>query len=297
VIPAATAARMVTSSADRLPRGCSIAQSTQGTSGEPRPERSAGHARRQVRSGPLPTGRAAVHRHLVLGDPHGQWQELYHLMSPDPASTAADGCGEGLATVSADLRQDRYHLVHILDRQQGTAGTVVSGLAASLPARRRRPALPRGSRGIRRGRTRGIGRGLAQAGFQLAHPHVQYGALRPQGRVLQAQRGVLLPERRQLFRQRSEVRRLSSRPWLGRPRQQRHAHAAVVARRGSWGKPAAAVSAGRPERLRPAHSPRSAHPRTAPAAGADPSPVGATGQHPPSGPSEGWESGHRWMSS
>ena len=41
----------------------------------------------------------------------------------------------------------------------------------------------------------------------------------------------------------------SRRRRLGRPRQQHHDHAAVVARRGSWGKPAAAASAGGPERL------------------------------------------------
>jgi hypothetical protein len=35
----------------------------------------------------------------------------------------------------ASLRDDHYHLVYLLDRQQGTVRPAVSGLAAAFPAR------------------------------------------------------------------------------------------------------------------------------------------------------------------
>jgi hypothetical protein len=86
----------------------------------------------------------------------------------------------------------RDDLVHLLDWQQPTAGCTVSGLAAPLPAAGQRPALRRGLGGIRRGRTRGIGRSLAQAGFQLLYPLVQGGILHIQDSVLQPERRYLL---------------------------------------------------------------------------------------------------------
>jgi hypothetical protein len=55
--------------------------------------------------------------HLVLDHPNGQWQQLYHLVPPDPATTAADGFGQRLPTLLADLGRDQYDLVHLFDRQ------------------------------------------------------------------------------------------------------------------------------------------------------------------------------------
>jgi hypothetical protein len=54
---------------------------------------------------------------------------------------------------------------------------------------------------------RGVGRVLAQSGFQLSDPRLQVGILRAQGGVLQPERrqllqeGVLQPERRQLLQE------------------------------------------------------------------------------------------------
>src|SRR5712692_7112300 len=89
-------------------------------------------------------------------------------MPPHPSPAATSGYRERLPTVPADLREDHYHLVHLLDRQQRTEGSAVAGLAAALASGGRRPALLGALGWIRRGGTRGIGRVLAQPGFQLA---------------------------------------------------------------------------------------------------------------------------------
>jgi hypothetical protein len=206
-------------------------------------------ASRQVRSGALPTVSAPAHGQLVLGHSHGQRQEFHHLMAPDPATTAAGRFRERLLTMPTALRHHCHDFIHLLHRQQRAASPRVPGLATALPARGRQPALCRGLRWIRRGRTRGIGRALAESSFQLADPLVQHGVLRPQRRILRAQRSVLPAERRQLLQQRSRVRGPSRRRWRPSRRPQHHAHAAVVERRGSWGKQAWEAAEGGPERL------------------------------------------------
>ena len=90
-----------------------------------------------------PTGRkrgGQPGHHLVLGHPHGQRQQLHHLMSPDPATTTASGFGKRLPAVPADLRYDPHDLIHLLDRQQPAERPAVARLATALPAggRRRR---------------------------------------------------------------------------------------------------------------------------------------------------------------
>jgi hypothetical protein len=52
-------------------------------------------------------------------------------MPPDPAA-AGWGLGQRLPTVPAVLRDDNYHLIHLLDRQQRAEGPTVSGLAAAF---------------------------------------------------------------------------------------------------------------------------------------------------------------------
>ena len=61
--------------------------------GQPGPERPSWHANRKVRSGALPA-----------------------LMAPAPATTAAGGLGQWLPAVPADLRDDNYDLIHLIDR-------------------------------------------------------------------------------------------------------------------------------------------------------------------------------------
>ncbi len=92
------------------------------------------HPGRQVRSGALPTVQAAAHGHLVLGHPHGQRQQLHHLMPPGPASPAGGELGKRLPTVLAPLRHDGHDLVHLLDRQQGTPGVRAGRLASGRRA-------------------------------------------------------------------------------------------------------------------------------------------------------------------
>src|SRR5215218_10221168 len=112
-------------------------------------------------------------------------------MPPEPATTAAGGFRKRLLTMPAVLRDDHYHLVHLLDRQQGAVHAAMARLAAALPSGRWRFRARRRLGWVRRGRTRGIGRGLPQPGFLLADPLVQDGVLRPQGPVLHVQRSVL----------------------------------------------------------------------------------------------------------
>jgi hypothetical protein len=86
-------------------------------------------------------------------------------------------------------------------------------------------------RWVRRGGPRGIGRVLAQPGFQLADARLQ-------DNVLRAQPSILPSERRQLLQERRVVRSRGRRAQLGPQRQSRLDHAAVVTRRSSRGKPA-----------------------------------------------------------
>jgi hypothetical protein len=127
--------------------------------------------------------------HLVLGPPHGQRQQLYHLMPPDTAPTATGGVGKRLPAVPADLGDDHHDLMDLLDQQQRTVASTVARLAATLPSRGRRFRPRRGLPWIRRWGTRGSGRVLAQPGFQLADALLQRG-------ILCAAGNVLLPERR-----------------------------------------------------------------------------------------------------
>ena len=60
------------------------------------------------------------------------------MMPPPPTTPAARRVRKRLATVPAAFRDDHYYLIDLLDRQQGTECTPVSGLAASLPAGGRR---------------------------------------------------------------------------------------------------------------------------------------------------------------
>ena len=176
-------------------------------------------------------------------------------MPPDPAPAAGGGLGERLLTMPAALRAPRPRL----------SSTCSTGSSARKAPRcpgwppRFRPDGGAFGRArclgrIRRGRTRGIGRGLAQPGFQLADALLQ-GAFATRRAAFSARRrGVLQAERRQLLQQRSWVRsRQSSPQGSGASGSSRLDHAAVVARRGAWGKPAAAASAGGPERLRLVH--------------------------------------------
>src|SRR5262249_23505583 len=114
---------------------------------------------------------------------------------------AAGGFWKRLLTIPAVLGDDRYHLVHLLDRQQRAVHAAMARLAATLPSRGRSLRARRRLGWIRRRRTRGIGRGLPLPGFQLADALAQRGGLRPQGPVLEAQRGVLQAKRRQLLQQ------------------------------------------------------------------------------------------------
>ena len=129
---------------------------------------------------------------------HGRTPPLWGAGSPARAATAA-------------LRHHRHDLVHLLHRQQPAVHAPVARLAAALPACRR-PFRPRGCRGwVRRGRTRGVGRGLAEPGFQFADALLR-------GHILRAQRSVLPAERRQLLQQRGGIRSRSLRRGLGRQR-------------------------------------------------------------------------------
>jgi hypothetical protein len=73
---------------------------------------------------------------VVLGHSHGKRKQFHHLMPPDPALTAAGGFRKRLPTMPAALRHHHHELVHLLDRQQRAIDPTVSGLAASLAARR-----------------------------------------------------------------------------------------------------------------------------------------------------------------
>jgi hypothetical protein len=90
--------------------------------GQPPSERAAGHARRETGASPSAAGRTAPHPHLVLGHPHGQGQQLYHLMPPCPTPAWRFGAGEGRLTMPTALRHHRHDLVHLLNRQQPAAG-------------------------------------------------------------------------------------------------------------------------------------------------------------------------------
>src|SRR5712692_7071311 len=110
----------------------------------------------------------------------------------------------------AALRQYRHDLIHLLDWEQRTEARAVAGLSAAL-AVRGRPFRPRRSVGwVGRWGTGGIGRRLAQAGFQLADPLVQNSALPLQG-------GAPPPERRDLVQEGREVGRRPRRPEVRRP--------------------------------------------------------------------------------
>jgi hypothetical protein len=80
----------------------------------------------------------------------------------------------------------------LLDRPQRAERAPVAGLAAALPSGRGGFRSHWRLGRIRRGRTRGIGRSLAEPGFQLLDALVQR-------RILHTQGGVLPPERRYLL--------------------------------------------------------------------------------------------------
>jgi hypothetical protein len=63
-------------------------------------------------------------------------------MPPDLATTVAGGLGKCLPAVPADLRDDNYDLIDLLDRSQRAMSPAVAGLAATLPSRDGR-VLPR----------------------------------------------------------------------------------------------------------------------------------------------------------
>jgi hypothetical protein len=90
--------------------------------GQTRTERPPGHPHRQVRPGPLPAGGAAPHRHLVLGYPDSQRQQLHDLVSPGPATATGRSPGERLPTMPAPLRLHRDDCIHLFDRQQPSEG-------------------------------------------------------------------------------------------------------------------------------------------------------------------------------
>ena len=130
-------------------------------------------------------------------------------MPPHPPSVAGGGLGKRLPTLPADLRDNHYHGIHLLDRQQGTERTVMSGLTTAFPSGGRRFRARLGLGWIGRRRTGGIGGVLAQSGFQVADARLQ-------SSILRAQRGVLQPERRQLLQEWRWLRSRKGRPWLGR---------------------------------------------------------------------------------
>src|SRR5439155_16599440 len=98
------------------------------------PERPPRHASRRVRSSTLTTEKAASNRHLVLGYPYRQRQQLHDLVPPHPAPTAGCDARERLPTVPADLRHDPHGLIHLLDRQQPAERAPVSRLPPALAA-------------------------------------------------------------------------------------------------------------------------------------------------------------------
>ncbi len=53
-------------------------------------------------------------------------------MPPGPVAAAGCGLGKRLLAMPADLWDDHYHLVHLLDRQQRAKRASVAGLAASF---------------------------------------------------------------------------------------------------------------------------------------------------------------------
>jgi hypothetical protein len=81
---------------------------------------------------------------MATGHPHGERQQLHHLMPPDPATRAAGGFRKRLQTMPAVLRRHCHDLVHLLNRQQGSEGSTVTGLATPLAVRRGRfsPLVP-----------------------------------------------------------------------------------------------------------------------------------------------------------
>jgi len=99
----------------------------------------------------------------------------------------------------APLWRHGHDLVHLLDRQPGTAGAAVAGLTTVLPSRGRRFRPRRGLGRVRRRGPGGSGRVLAKPSFQLA-------AALLQGGILRARYGVLQPQRRQLVQQRRRIR-------------------------------------------------------------------------------------------
>jgi hypothetical protein len=133
--------------------------------------------------------------------------------SEEPSEVAA-GAGKrsptpvGQETVPAAVGLHRDDRVHLLQRQQRAVGPTVSWLAA-VPSGAPRPVVRGDVRGIRGRGTRGIGRGLAQPGFQLADARLK-------GPILRAQGGVLQPERRQLLQERGVLSSRHRRPPLGR---------------------------------------------------------------------------------
>src|SRR5229473_3180552 len=77
------------------------------------------------------------------------------------------GFGQRLSTVPTHVRDDHYHFVHLLSRQQRPECATMSRLTAALPARRGSFGSPWTLGWIKGGWPGGIGRGLTQAGFQV----------------------------------------------------------------------------------------------------------------------------------
>ena len=165
---------------------------------------------------------------LPPGGLHVQRQQLHHLMPPDPTPPRPAG-RETAAEIPAALRHDGHDFVHLLDRQQRAEGPAVAGLATAVPAGGRRF---RAQLGLEWDPRKAVGRsspssgpvGLPARGRALAGPHSpRAGRRSPDGASPTAPGGRSVGSRQR-------------RPELGRQRQRRLDHAAVVAGRGHHGK-------------------------------------------------------------